>query len=257
MDISGICLKQPILTELGWPEKVEEFVEYVMLAHAHWMNAERIRRMVALVNYEIEVPAPAPPQDDSIFDPHGPGAFESVLSVLELQVEYFRYSQRMSRNTTLEAVAPYWLRGVLRADISKKLGIDDRWGAGADAALDRWFRDRGVSIQYVYDWQDALADGDEGGFGGINPPTQWPSQVQILLYEPGTYFALQRDVITLSGVYDSVDLQQNIYTRIFTEEGFNVCVRCGRSMLLTLNLCPNGLSGTHQRTQCDPVELVA
>jgi len=260
MDISGICFKQPILTELGWPEKVEEFVEYAMLAHAHWMNAERIRRMVALVNYEVEVPAPAAPQDGSIFDPHGPGAFESVLSVLELQVEYFRYSQRMSRNTTLEAVAPYWFRGVLRADISKKLGIDDRWGAGADAALDRWFRDRGVSIQYVYDWQDALSDGDEGGFGGTTPPTQWPSRVQILLYEPGTYFALQRDVITLSGVYDSVDLQQNIYTRLFTEEGFNVCTRCGRSMLLTLNLCPNGLSGTQQRTQCDPVvtpELVA
>lgn len=252
MDISGICLKQPILTERGWPEKVEEFVEYAMLAHAHKMNAERIRRMVALATYSLEVPAPDNPVETSIFDPHGPGAFESVLSVLELQVEFFRYSGRLARNATLEAIAPYWLRGILRADISKKLGIDNRWGAGSDAALDGWFRDRGVSIQWVYDWQDALADQDSGSFGG-SVPSQWPSQVQILLYEPGTFFALQQDVITLSGIYDSVDLQKNIYTRLFTEEGWQVCTRCGRSLLLTLNLCPNGLSGTHQRTQCEPV----
>lgn len=256
MDISGICLKQPILTEIGWPEKVEEFVEYAMLAHAHKMNAERIRRMVALATYSLEVPAPANPQEASIFDPHGPGAFESVLSVLELQVEFFRYSGRLARNVMLEAIAPFWLRGILRADISKKLGIDDRWGAGADAALDRWFADRGVRIQYVYDWQDALADQDDSSFGGT-VPTQWPTQVQILLYEPGTFFALQQDVITLSGIYDSVDLQKNVYTRLFTEEGFQVCTRCGRSLLLTLNLCPNGLSGTQQRTQCEPVAVPA
>lgn len=256
MDISGICLKQPILTEIGWPEKIEEFVEYAMLAHAHKMNAERIRRMVALATYSLEVPAPANPQEASIFDPHGPGAFESVLSVLELQVEFFRYSGRLARNVMLEAMAPYWLRGILRADISKKLGIDDRWGAGADAALDRWFADRGVRFQYVYDWQDALADQDDSAFGG-NVPTQWPTQVQILLYEPGTFFALQQDVITLSGIYDSVDLQKNVYTRLFTEEGFQVCTRCGRSLLLTLNLCPNGLSGTQQRTQCEPVAPAA
>jgi hypothetical protein len=252
MDISGICLKQPILTERGWPEKVAEFVELAMLAHAHKMNAERIRRMAALATYSLEVPAPAFPQEASIFDPHGPGAFESVLSVLELQVEFFRYSGRLARNATLEAIAPYWFRGILRADISKKLGIDDRWGAGADAALDRWFADRGVRFQYVYDWQDAMADQDDTSFGGA-VPTQWPEQVQILLFEPGTFFGLQQDVINLSGVYDSVDLQRNVYTRLFTEEGFAVCTRCGRSMLLTLNLCPNGLSGTHQRTQCAPV----
>jgi len=252
MDISGICLRQPILTERGWPEKVEEFVELAMLAHAHKMNAERIRRMAALATYSLTVPAPAFPQEASIFDPHGPGAFETVLSVLELQVEFFRYSGRLSRSATLEAIAPYWLRGILRADISKKLGIDDRWGAGADAALDRWFRDRGVSIQYVYDWQDAMADQDDTSFGG-SVPSQWPTQVQILLYEPGTFFGLQQDVITLAGVYDSVGLERNVYTRLFTEEGFAVCTRCGRSMLLTLNLCPNGLSGTDQRTQCAPV----
>lgn len=252
MQIAGVCLRQPILAERGWPEKVEEFVEYAMLAHAHQINARRIQRMVELANYHVEVPAPANPQEDSIFDPHGPGAFESVLSVLELQVEFFRYNGRLARNALLEAVAPYWLRGILRADISKKLGIDNRWGAGSDAALDQWFADRGVRIQWVYDWQDALSEQDSGGFGGM-PPTQWPSQVQILLYETGAYFALQQDVITLTGIYDSVDLQKNMYTRLFTEEGWAVCRRCGRSMLLTLNLCPNGLSGGWQRTQCAPV----
>lgn len=256
MDIEGICLVQPLLTERGWPEKVEEFVEYAMLAHAHRINARRIQKMVDLATYAITVPAPVrSPADNTLpstaytVDNHGPGAFESLLSVLELQVEFFRYSMRLGRNVLLEGMAPYWLRGLLRADISKKLGIDNRWGAGTDAALDRWFADRGVRIQWVYDWQDSMSEQDPAGFGGT-PPTRWPEEVSILLWEPGMYFGLQQDVINLTGVYDRIDLQQNVYTRLFTEEGFQVCARCGRSMLITIPLCPNGLSGSHELTVC-------
>src|SRR5690606_12108098 len=111
MDIEGICLVQPLLTERGWPEKVEEFVEYAMLAHAHRINARRIARMVDLATWAIEVPAAPAPSEATVTDCHGPGAFESVLSVLELQVEYFRYSMRLSRPALLEGMAPYWLRG--------------------------------------------------------------------------------------------------------------------------------------------------
>lgn len=256
MDIEGICLIQPLLTERGWPEKVEEFVEYAMLAHAHRINARRIARMVELATWSIEVPAAPDPSPDTVTDCHGPGAFESVLSMLELQVEYFRYSMRLSRTALLEGMAPFWLRGLLRADISKKLGIDNRWGAGADEALDRWFADRGVRIQYVYDWQDSMSEQDPAAFGGM-PPECWPEQVSLLLWEPGTYFALQQDVINLTGVYDRIDLQRNVYTRLFTEEGFQVCARCGRSMLITFNLCPNGLSGSFQRTRCAPLPAPA
>lgn len=256
MDIEGICLIQPLLTERGWPEKVEEFVEYAMLAHAHRINAMRIKRMVDMATWAITVPGPVRTPDDNTLpatartvDDHGPGAFESVLSVLELQVEFFRYSMRLSRNALLEGMAPYWLRGLLRADISKKLGIDNRWGAASDEALDRWFADRGVRIQFVYDFQDSMADQDPTGFGGT-PPTKWPEEVSILLWEPGMYFGIQQDVINLTGVYDRTDLQRNVYTRLFTEEGFQVCARCGRSMLITIPLCPNGLSGSHELAVC-------
>jgi hypothetical protein len=256
MDIEGICLVQPLLTERGWPEKVEEFVEYAMLAHAHRINARRIERMVDMATWAITVPGPTrSPADNTLpstgitVDDHGPGAFESLLSVLELQVEFFRYSMRLSRSALLEGMAPYWLRGLLRADISKKLGIDNRWGIATDEILDRWFADRGVRIQWVYDWQDSMSEQDPAAFGGT-PPTAWPDEVSILLWEPGTYFALQQDVINLTGVYDRIDLQRNVYTRLFTEEGFAVCARCGRSMLITIPLCPNGLSGSQELTVC-------
>lgn len=256
MDIEGICLVQPLLTERGWPEKVEEFVEYAMLAHAHRINAMRIQRMVDQATWSVTVPGPVRnPVDNTLpsagytVDDHGPGAFESLLSVLELQVEFFRYSMRLPRNALLEGMAPYWLRGLLRADISKKLGIDNRWGAGTDEALDRWFADRGVRITFVYDWQDSMSEQDPSAFGGT-PPTKWPDQVSIMLWEPGTFFALQQDVINLTGVYDRIDLQRNVYTRLFTEEGFAVCSRCGRSMLITIPLCPNGLSGSHELVVC-------
>lgn len=248
MDVSGLCIRTPILMERGWPERVEQFMQGALLVHAHKMNARMLARMEALSTL---VSFPAPPDPDpaaSIVDPHGPGAVESVLSILELHVQYQRYRDRLSQTATLEAIAPFWFRGILKSDLRKKLGIDNRWDV-TDAVLDRYLRAIGVSPQWVYDWQDALATGTATDFGG-DVPTEWPSTVRVLLYPAGTFFRLQADVINLDGVYDHASLIQNVYTALFTEEGWQVCNRCGESYVIELSLCPNGLSGSQQLTAC-------
>lgn len=249
MDVDGVCLRTPILTERGWPERVAQFTEGVLAIHAHKMNAWKIAKMEAL-STAVTAPAPgAPDPNASVVDPHGPGLVESVLSMLELQVQYQRYRERLSQNATLEMIAPYWLRSILKSDLRKKQAIERRWNV-PDGDIDGYLRSVGVNPQWVYDWQDAYADQDAAGFGGTAVPTVWPSTAKVLLYRAGSFFQLQADVISLDGVYDHASLTQNMYTSLFTEEGIQVCMRCGASYVVTLPLCANGLSGGLQTTTC-------
>lgn len=248
MDVSGLCIRTPILMERGWPERVEQFIQGSLLIHAHKMNARKLAKMEAM-STAVTFPAVADPDPAAaIVDPHGPGAVESLLSILELQVQYQRYHWRLSQNATLEMVAPYWMRGILKSDLRKKLGIDNRWNV-SDSMVDGYLRAVGVSPQYVYDWQDALSSGTASDFGG-DVPTEWPDSVKFLLYPAGTFFQLQADVINLDGVYDHASLIENIYTAIFTEEGWQVCSRCLQSYVVTVPLCANGISGSQQLTTC-------
>ncbi|WP_019548466.1 major capsid protein [Streptomyces sulphureus] len=249
LDVDGVCLRTPILTERGWPERVAQFTEGVLAIHAHKLNAWKIARMEEL-STAVTMPAPAAPDPSSaVADPHGPGLVEGVLSMLELQVHYQRYRERLSSNATLEMLAPIWLKPILKSDLRKKQAIERRWTV-ADGDIDSYLRSVGVSPQWVYDWQDAYADQDEAGFGGGTVPTVWPDEVKVLLYRAGSFFQLQADVISLDGVYDHASLTQNMYTSLFTEEGIQVCMRCGVSYVVTIPLCANGLSGGLQTVTC-------
>ncbi|MEU9760285.1 major capsid protein [Streptomyces sp. NPDC047987] len=249
LDVDGVCLRTPILTERGWPERVAQFSEGVLAVHSHKMNAWRLAKMEAL-STPVTMPAPAAPNPQAaISDPHGPGLFESTLSMLELMAEYQRYRERLSPNATLEMLAPLWLRGILKSDLRKKQAIERRWNV-ADGDVDGYLRSIKVNPQWVYDWQDAYADQDPAGFGGETVPTVWPGEVKIMLYRAGSFFELRSDVISLDGVYDHPSLTQNMYTSLFTEEGIQVCMRCGVSYVVTIPLCPNGLSGGLQTTTC-------
>nr|WP_241265909.1 major capsid protein [Streptomyces boncukensis] len=249
LDVDGVCIRTPILTERGWPERVAQFTEGVLAIHAHKLNAWKIAKMEEL-STPITMPTPAAPDPAAaVTDPHGPGLVESVLSMLELQVYYQRYRERLSPTATLELLAPIWLKPILKSDLRKKQAIERRWTV-ADGDIDAYLRSIGVNPQWVYDWQDAYADQDAAGFGGETVPTVWPSEVKVLLYRAGSFFQLQADVISLDGVYDHASLTQNMYTSLFTEEGIQVCMRCGVSYVVTIPLCANGLSGGLQTTTC-------
>ena len=254
MEPAHLCVRTPLLMERGWPERIEHFMQGVLRVHAHKMNSRKLARMEEL-STRVIYPRPGEPDPTTaIPDAHGPGMVESILSQIELQVQYQRYRDRLSQTATLEMVAPYWLRGIMKSDLRKKLGIDNRWSI-SDASLDTYLRNVGVNPQWVYDWQDALASGDPSDFGG-ELPTTWPDTVKVLIYPAGTFFQLQADVINLDGVYDHASLVKNIYTGLFTEEGWQVCNRCGTSYVLEMPVCPNGLSGSHQSVTCTAPELV-
>lgn len=221
LSAAGLHIQAGLLQQRGYPELVARTIRGALVAHEHKMS----ERIIA----SMETQSTAVSMDAGQI-----GAASPILTAIELQVEHYRYAQRLSRSTTLEAVFPYWVRGAIRTDLSRREGVD--LIDVPDSRIDAWFRSRGVNAQFVYDWQ-ALG-GEAGAF------KVWPGSLKFLLYSAGTFVKGSQDVITLDTVYDSVLLGQNDYTALFTEEGYLVAKRGHDARVVTVPLNPNGGTGT-------------
>jgi vegetative cell wall protein gp1 len=221
LSAAGLHIQAGLLQQRGYPELVARTIRGALVAHEHKMS----ERIIA----SMETQSTAVSMDAGQI-----GAAAPILTAIELQVEHYRYAQRLSRSTTLEAVFPYWVRGAIRTDLSRREGVE--LIDVPDSRIDAWFRSRGVNAQFVYDWQ-ALA-GEAGAF------KVWPGSLKFLLYSAGTFVKGSQDVITLDTVYDSALLGQNDYTALFTEEGYLVAKRGHDARVVTVPLNPNGGTGT-------------
>lgn len=221
LSAAGLHIQANLLQQRGYPELVARTIRGALVAHEHKMS----ERIIA----SMERQSTAVSMDSGQI-----GAAAPILTAIELQVEHYRYAQRLSRSTTLEAVFPYWVHGAIRTDLSRREGVDliDI----NDARIDAWFRSRGVNPQFVYDWQ-ALT-GDASAFKA------WGASLKFLLYSAGTFVKGGQDVITLDTVYDSTLLGQNDYTALFTEEGYLVAKRGHDARVVTVPINPNGGTGT-------------
>lgn len=221
LSAAGIHIQANLLQQRGYPELVARTIRGALVAHEHKMS----ERIIASMEHQSTAVS---------MDSGQIGAAAPILTAIELQVEHYRYAQRLSRSTTLEAVFPYWVHGAIRTDLSRREGVD--LIDVNDARIDAWFKARGVNPQFVYDWQ-ALT-GDASAFKA------WGASLKFLLYSAGTFVKGGQDVITLDTVYDSVLLGQNDYTALFTEEGYLVAKRGHDARVVTVPLNPNGGTGT-------------
>ena len=221
LSAAGMHIQAGLLQQRGYPELVARTIRGALVAHEHKMSERIISAM--------EAKSTAVSMDSGQV-----GALAPVLTAIELQVEHYRYAQRLSRSTTLEAIFPYWVRGAIRTDLSRRQGVD--LTDVPDSRIDAWFKSRGVNPQFVYDWQ--AITGEAGAFKA------WGNSVKFLLYSAGTFVKGGQDVITLDTVYDSTLLGQNDYTALFTEEGYLVAKRGHDARVVTVPLNPNGGTGT-------------
>ena len=221
LSAAGLHIQANLLQQRGYPELVARTIRGALVAHEHKMS-ERIIASMERQSTAVSM------------DAGQIGAAAPILTAIELQVEHYRYAQRLSRSTTLEAVFPYWVHGAIRTDLSRRQGVD--LTDVNDARIDAWFKARGVNPQFVYDWQ-ALT-GAAGDFKA------WGASLKFLLYSAGTFVKGGQDVITLDTVYDSTLLGQNDYTALFTEEGYLVAKRGHDARVVTVPINPNGGTGT-------------
>lgn len=221
LDATGICLTAGLLQQRGYPEVIARTVRGALVAHAHRVNALLIQKLVAgstSVTFTAQAGAAAP-----------------ILDATELQVQHYRATHRLDENHVLEAVFPMWARGLFRADLSRRQGVDML--SVTNGQIDGWLRERGVNPQFVYNWQD-IASTTAGSF------TAWPNELKFLLYSAGTWVRGSTDILTVDTMYDSTLLSQNDYTALWTEEGWLVMKRGFDSRVITITVSADG--ATHQ-----------
>lgn len=220
LQVCGVCITGGNLMNRAYPELVRRYVEGAVTGHFHRVSG---RMLSAIVDAATDVTVTDGDSD--------PGTAAPLLAAIELQVEDLRYRRRMSRSETLEAIFPYWAKGAIRADLSRRLGVDML--AVTDGAIINWFALRGVSVQWVYNFSD-------GGLGGDTAPTEWPSSVDFLLYPAGAWVSARTEVISLEMLYDSTLNATNDFTAIFTEEGWAVIETCPGTRHVTVPICVSG-----------------
>lgn len=240
LDAIGLCITAGILQQRGYPEMVQRVIRGAMTAHVHKRNAYVISKMAALST------AVTPTLD-------GFGAFSDALAALELQVVDQRYKFRLAQSSTVEGVAPAWLKPIFRNDLARRNAVDDTILSVSDAQLDQFLRDRGIAMQWVVDWQDAFVNAGNTGMGATAAATVWPTTAKVLIYPAGTFVVGTADIIQLDAIYDSTNIRTNNYTALFTEEGVLVARRCMQSRLVTLTeLCAAGRTGAQIAFDCTP-----
>lgn len=217
LDVVGLCITAGLLQQRGYPEVIARTLRGALIAHDHRMSAMTLKA-IADGSTAVEMPT------DS-------GAVAPLLESIEMQVEHMKYTHRLGRGSSVEAVFPYWVRGALRSDLSRRLGVD--LIDVPDARIDGWFRSRGVNPQFVYNFQDINGT-------SASDFTAWPDEVQFLLYPAGSWIRGTSDIITVDTLFDSTQLGTNDYTALFTEEGWMVVPMGHDSRVVTVPLDPSG-----------------
>lgn len=229
LEVDGLCITAGLLQARGYPEVIARTVRGALVAHDHRVNGLIMARMEAGSTSVVL------PSDQA-------GATAPILTAIEMQAIHYRATHRLDENATLEGVIPFWVRGVIRADLARRQGVD--LIDVPNARIDAWFRERGIAPQYVYNWQ-AIDTTDPANF------TQYPDSVKFMLYAAGTWVRGSSDVITLDTVYDSTLLAQNDYTALFTEEGWLVAKRGHDSRVVTVPICADGATNQGVSIECD------
>jgi hypothetical protein len=219
LDVCGLCIKAPILTNAAYPELVQRWLTGSMVAHQHKMNAKVINAMAT---------AAGTPET---LTPHGSTVADTVDS-LALVADGIRSQYRLSQSASMEVVLPWWVKGAMQND------LDNRSYAGQET-IDGLFASRNLTPSFVYDWQDTPFP------AGTAPAIAYPANFQALIFPAGTFIKATNDVISLNAVYDAASLATNIYTALFFEQGIAVLKMCYTAKAVTVPICNAGATGPH------------
>lgn len=230
LNACGVCITGANLQDTAYPELTKRYIQGAMTGHAHRLSTQVIASMIT---------QSTPLTYTSMTNEKA--ALAPILSSIEFNVEDMRYKRRMARSTIMEAVFPFWVRGVIRADLSRQVtGELDNYSV-TDAMINAWFASRGINPQFVYNWQN---------LGSGTSSQKWPTSLQYLLYPAGTFVKGTQDIITLEMLHDSTLNATNNFTAIFTEEAWSVMKMCLESRVITVSVCPAGVRSLAAAFDC-------
>ena len=231
LDAVGFCITAGLLTNAAYPELIRRVLELAIVGHARKMNANTINRISTLIGAAVDYAEIGATTSD-------------VLDALTIQALRLRYQYSMSPNATLEVILPVWAKEIVRADLSRRTGIDLL--AVTDADINRYFGVRNLAVQWVYDYQNFVT-------GNTGTWTSFPDTLEAMIYPAGAFVRLGLPVIDLDTVYDHELLTTNTYTAAFFEEGFAIANTCGSGVKVSIDIsCLAGNTGAAEVTCTTP-----
>lgn len=226
LEAQGICVTAGNLTDRAYPELTNRYVDLVMTAHAHRMNALTVAKVVAASTNVT------PTQDADL------GATESLFGAIEFLVARWRDAFFAGADFVLEGVLPRWAKGVIRRDLARRNGQD--WENINDSTISSAFLEIGVRMQFISNYQGLAADA-----------LIYPASVEVLLYPAGAHTRLDGGSLDLGVVRDSTLNATNDYTAAWSEEFWGVVSRCA-SFRTTVPICASGNTGLQVAVSCPP-----
>lgn len=253
LDVGVSCVTGSFLQDVGYRENVATLIDGLTLKHELEINKDLLAQIATQAGAAVVIPAQGAAATGSTPDA---SAVSSILAAVEVAAIDMRYREQMSENQTLEVILPQWVLAQWRADIGRR----NAWYADpfalANGQIMSWFTTRNIRPQFVRGWQDAQSGGApaSGYPGDITAPitaiTALPTTVDFYIYPAGAIVLLREDVVTLTNVYDSTNLKQNLYTALFMEEGYAPIFPCGEVRRYTAQACPSGATGHQVWSSC-------
>jgi hypothetical protein len=228
LDAIGFCVTAPVLTNAAFPELTNRVLQIGATAHAHKVNASVISRISTYIGAAINWAEVG-------------GSTSDILDAAALQAQRLRYQYAMAPNTVIEAVFPVWAIDAVRADVGRRLNIDNPLNV-TDQAVNAWFAVRNIRVQWVYDYQPLIA-GPVGTGAGTGTWTSFPTVLEFMMWPAGAFTKLTKDVIDLDTIYDSVGLGTNVYTAAFFEEGLAVANTGASGVKVQVTINSQGATG--------------
>lgn len=241
LDVAALCIRASFLQAAGYPEVVNAWIDGLMAAHEQEINRNIIAQILTRAGAATVFASP---------DPDGDSFTSAVLAAVELARIDLTYRFMLSPNSTIEVVMPMWVEAQMRADLSRRNGVNLL--SVSDAEIASMFSMRGARVQFVRGWQDGLITGGAlnaafpGGDAATPFLTALPSTFSFLAWPAGSVVLARQDVVTLTNVYDAASLAQNEFTALFTEEGYAPLFPCAGQRLYTVTGCIGGITGAAQ-----------
>lgn len=228
LNADWLCITASILQRRAWPESVEAFIDMAIAAKFHKTNSRIIQ---AIVDGSEDA--------GTILGCTGEGAFEALYSGVEVAVKDMATRAYMSMGGEWEVVLPWWVEAQVRSSVMRRRAIDDP--IKANAWMQQQFAKLGVTVHWVYGWQDAHIDPVTPGLpGGATPLTALPTLTSFAIYPAGTWVKGFAPVIDLDTIYDSALLAENRYTALFVEDGWLALKMCPYSRVYEVVIDPCG-----------------
>ncbi|MFF7143463.1 major capsid protein [Streptomyces nodosus] len=229
-DAVGVCLEAGILTQRHFPELVNWYLRNAMVAHEIRLRSVLFQQALATAT---------PVTLTATF-----GAISAVFAAVALQAADMIERHSFCDSISLEVVFPWWSRNLFLADLARRNGVSIDQVSTAD--VQDVFRPLGVRIQ----WARNLGPAVPTDIGAATPATEWPAEIQFLIYPSGQLQIGRGEEVNLGVIHDSTKFSTNDYTALFSEECVGLVDRSVDTRVVTVPVCPSGETGAQTLMSC-------